>query len=69
MKRNRFIQAMNSNIGLSDKENLRKQSVNRFEGMIIELDFWKRWRMLIFILNFLSPFLTSARKICKKQLM
>jgi len=30
--------------------------------MIIELDFWKRWQMLIFAWNSLSPFLILHRK-------
>lgn len=33
---------------------------------IIELDFWKRWRMLIFAWNFLSPFLILHQKSYKK---
>ena len=46
-----------------------KQSVNRFEGMIIELDFWKRWQMLIFAWNSLSPFLILHQKSCRKLWM
>lgn len=92
MNRNRFIQAMNSNIGLSDKERRRiiRRSVEsqpwklkctiameefaeltqaiskQIQGMIIELDFWKRWRMLIFAWNSLSPFLILHQKSYKK---
>jgi hypothetical protein len=95
MNRNRFIQAMNSNIGLSDKARRRiiRRSVKRepwrtkctiameefaelqqqiskqIRGYDDRIGLLEEMADAYIYLELLKSILTSARKICKKQLM
>ena len=53
-------------IAMEEFAELTQAISKQIEGMITELDFWKRWQMLIFAWNSLSPFLILHRKNCRR---
>lgn len=56
-------------IAMEEFAELTQAISKQIRGMITELDFWKRWQMLIFAWNSLSPFLILHQKSCRRLWM